>query len=525
MLADALPDDLPAAHAMILELTAALKEKDATVAIKDEAISHRDVELARLMLIIKKLQRHQFGKRSEKLDADQLALGLEDLEAAVAGAEAAREAAQPQRKEPRADKSPRRRCKLPDHLPRVEVVVDIDDKSCPCCGGALHKIGEDVSERLDVVPARYSVLVTRRPKYACRSCTDGVVQAPAPARLIESGLPTEAMIASVLVAKYADHCPLYRQHQILGRQGIVFDRSALADWVGRAAFLLKPITDRMLALMKESGKLFCDETTAPILDPGRGKTKTGYLWAIARDDRAWNGPEPPAVVYVYAPSRSGAVARAALKGFAGVLQIDGYAGYNALNDDAQGAPPVTLAFCWAHWRRDFFDLAEGGNAPIASSALARIAELYAVEAEIRGRSAEARRAMRAMRSKPIVDALFAFLDEKLARISQGGDLAKTIRYGKKRREGLSRFLDDGRIEMDSNNVERLIRPLTLNRKNALFAGSDEGGTNWGVVASLIETCKLGGVEPNAYLAGVLEKIVNGWPSSRLDDLLPWKHAA
>lgn len=525
MLADALPDDLSAAHAMILELTAALKTKDDAVAVKDEAIAHRDTELVRLMLIIRKLQRHQFGKRSEKLDEDQLALGLEDLEAAIAGAEAAREAAQPQRKEPRADKSPRRRCKLPDHLPRVEVVVDIDDKSCPCCGGALHQIGEDVSVRLDVVPARYQVLVTRRPKYACRGCTDGVMQAPAPARLIESGIPTEALIASVLVDKYANHLPLYRQHQMLGRQGIEFDRSALADWVGRAAFLLKPIADRMLALMKKSGKLFCDETTAPILDPGRGKTKTGYLWAIARDDRAWNGPEPPAVVYVYAPSRAGAVARAALGGFTGVLQVDGYAGYNALNDSTQEAPAVTLAFCWAHWRRDFFDLAEGGNAPIASEALARIAELYAIEAEIRGRSAEERRAIRAEKSKPTVDALFVFLEEKLLRISGGSELAKVIRYGKKRRDGLSRFLDDGRVEMDSNNVERLIRPLTLNRKNALFAGSDEGGTNWGVVASLIETCKLGGVEPNAYLAGVLAKLVNAWPSSRLDDLLPWKHVA
>jgi transposase len=524
MLADALPDDLSAAHAMILELTAALQETNATIAIKDEAIGYRDVEVARLMLIIKKLQRHQFGKRSEKLDEGQLALGLEDLAAAVAGAEAAREAALRRRNEPRADKKPRQRCKFPAHLPRIEVVVDIDDKSCPCCGGALHQIGEDVSERLDVVPAHYSVLVTRRPKYACRGCTDGVVQAPAPARLIESGIPTEAMIASVLVAKYADHCPLYRQHQILGRQAILFDRSAMADWVGRAGFVLKPIALRMLALLKESGKLFCDETTAPVLDPGRGKTKTGYLWAIVRDDRAWSGPEPPGVVFTYAPSRSGAVARAALKGFKGVLQVDGYAGYNALADDRRMDEALTLAFCWAHWRRDFFDLAEGGSAPIASEALARIAELYAVEASIRGRSADARRTERAARSKPLALALYAFLEEKLSRISQGSELAKVIRYGLKRREGLTRFLDDGRIEMDTNNVERLIRPLTLNRKNALFAGSDEGAANWATVASLIETCKLIAVEPGAYLTDVLEKLVNAWPSARLDDLLPWKYA-
>jgi transposase len=525
---DALPDDLSAAHAMILALTAALKSKDEVVARKDEALAGRDVEVARLTLIIKKLQRLQFGKRSEKLDPDQLALGLEDIEVAVAGTEAAAEAVRPLR-QARADNGPRRRCKLPEHLPRVEVVVDIDDKSCPCCGLALHQIGEDVSERLDVVPARHQVLVTRRPKYACRSCTDGVVQAPAPPRLIESGLPTEAMIASVLVSKYADHCPLYRQHQILGRQGIEFDRSAMADWVGRAAFILGPITERMLFLLKQSGKLFCDETSVPVLDPGRGRTKTGYLWAVARDDRAWNGTieqgsGPPGVVYVYAPGRSGEHARAALQGFTGVLQVDGYAGYNALNDDPKKPPTVTLAFCWAHWRRDFFELAESGDAPIASEALVQIAKLYAVETEIRGRSADERRAARIEKSKPLVEALFEFLAKKLERLSHGTDLAKAIRYGLKRRDGLTRFLEDGRIEMDSNPVERLIRPVTLNRKNALFAGSDEGGTNWGVVASLIETCKLNRVEPGAYLADILTKLVNGWPSSRLDDLLPWKYA-
>lgn len=525
MLSPSLPDDLAAAHAMILELTTALAAKEEAVTIKDAAIARRDAEVARLTLIIKKLQRLSFGKRSEKLDPDQLALGLEDLETAVSGAEAAAQILGATRPAPRKAKGPVKRCKLPDHLPRVEVVVDVAEKICPCCGGALHRIGEDTSERLDVIPAQYRVLVTRRPKYACRACTDGVLQAAAPPRLIEGGLPTEAMVASVLVGKYADHCPLYRQHQILGRQGIEFDRSAMAGWVGRAAFALKPVTTRMLLLLKKSGKLFCDETTAPVLDPGRGKTKTGYLWAIARDDRAWAGPEPPGVVYIYAPGRAGAYARAALSGFNGVLQVDGYAGYNVLTDDRGEAPPVTLAFCWVHWRREFFDLAKAGNAPIAAETLARIAELYAVEASIRGRSAEERRAARGERSKPLVDDLFTFLHEKLQRIPQASDLAKAIRYGLKRREGLTRFLADGRIEMDTNCVERLIRPLTLNRKNALFAGSDEGGANWGIVASLIETCKLNDVEPNAYLADVLEKIVNGWPQSRLDDLLPWAYAA
>jgi transposase len=518
MIPAALPDDLGQAHALIRELTERLAEKE-------EAVACRDAELARLGLIIKKLQRLQFGAKSEKLDSDQLALGLEDLEAAVSAAEAEAEGLGAT---PSASRITRRIVKsraLPGHLPRVEIIVDIEDKACPCCGGALHVIGEDQSERLDVIPAQHRVLVTRRPKYACRACTDGVTQAAAPPRLIEGGLPTEAMIASVLVGKYADHLPLYRQHQILGRQGIEIDRSAIADWVGRAAFALRPVTERMLARMKESGKLFCDETTAPVLDPNRGRTKKGYLWAIARDDRAWNGPEPPGVVFVYAPGRGGEHARRALLGFKGVLQVDGYGGYAALTDDRRKETPLDLAFCWTHWRRAFFDIAKAGKAPIAEETLSRIAALYAVEADIRGRSAEDRRAWRQGASVPLVAGLYAYLEEKLARIPKKSALADAIRYGLKRREGLSRFLHDGRIEMDNNPVERLIRPIALNRKNALFAGSDEGGVNWGVVASLIETCKLNDVEPNAYLTDVLTKIVNGWPNSKIDALLPWKYAA
>jgi transposase len=386
-------------------------------------------------------------------------------------------------------------------------------------------IGEDRSERLDIVPAQVRVLVTRRPKYACRACTDGVVQAPAPPRLIEGGLPTEAMIAHVLVSKYADHLPLYRQHQILQRQGVEINRSCLADWVGCAAFALRPVAERLLAHLKTSGVLFCDETRAPVLDPGRGKTKTGYLWAIARDERAWVGPEPPGVIYVYAPGRSGEHALRALEGFSGTLQVDGYAGYNALTDDRRNEPPLQLAFCWTHWRRDFFDLAKGGHAPIAVEMLERIAALYAIEADIRGRNAEDRRRERQARSRPLVEAMVDWLSQKLERIPQGSDLANTIRYGLKRQAGLCRFLDDGRLEMDTNTVERAIRPITLNRKNALFAGSDEGGVAWGVIASLIETAKLNGVEPLGYLTDVLTRIVNGWPANRIDQLLPWAYRA
>ena len=465
----------------------------------------------RLEQIIKELQRHRFGRRAETLPEDQLLLSLEEVEQTAASTEAAEnEAAAPAERASHAAKRRINRGSLPAHLPRIETVVDIDNHACPCCQGVLHRIGEDVSERLDIVPAQFRVLVVRRPKYACRACENGVVQAPAPARLIEGGLPTEATVAEVLVSKYADHLPLYRQAQIYARQGVTLDRSTLADWVGRAAFLLRPVHERLLARLKSSAKLFADETTAPVLDPGRGKTKTGQLWAYARDDRPWGGTDPPGVAYVYAPDRKAERPIAHLAGFAGTLQVDGYVGYRVLAERGD----VQLAFCWAHVRRRFYELAAAGPAPIASEALERIAGLYAIESDIRGRSAEERHDARQQRSRPIIHELEPWLRAKLALISQKTKLAEAIRYALSRWEGLTRFLDDGRIEIDSNVVERSIRPIALNRKNALFAGSDGGGEHWAVIASLIETCKLIGIEPHAYLADVITKIVNGHPTAK-----------
>jgi transposase len=328
-------------------------------------------------------------------------------------------------------------------------------------------------------------------------------------------------VAHVVVAKYADHLPLYRQAQIYARQGINLDRSTLADWTGRAAWLLKPLHTRLLERPKASGKLFADETTAPVLDPGRGRTKTGQLWAYARDDRAWGGSDPPGAAYVYAPDRKAERAAAHLVGFRGVLQVDGYAGYRPLAEKGD----VRLAFCWARVRRRFYELAVAGPAPIASEALERIAKLYAVETDIRGQTADQRRRVRQERSRPIVEALQIWLKAQLERISQKGKLAEAIRYALTRWEGLSLFVDDGRVEIDSNTVERSIRPIALNRKNALFAGSDGGGEHWAVLASLIETCKLNSVDPQAYLADVITRIVQGHPNSRLDELLPWAYAA
>jgi transposase len=423
----------------------------------------------RLEQIIKAMQRHRFGRRAESLPEDQLLLGLEEAEQAEAAEEAHHEQADPAERKSRAARRRRNRGALPAHLPRVETIIDVDDPACPCCRNTLHRIGEDVSERLDIVPAQLRVLVVRRPKYACRACEDRVVQAPAPARVIEGGLPTDALIAQVLVSKYADHLPLYRQSQIYARQGISLDRSTLADWVGRAAWHLRPVHERLLAQLKASSRLFADETTAPVLDPGRGQTKTGQLFAYARDDRPWGGTDPPGVAYVYAPDRKAARPIAHLSGFAGVLQVDGYSGYRAL----AGGNQVTLAFCWAHVRRRFYELAAAGSAPIASEALTRIAELYRIESDIRGMSAAERCRIRQTKSRPILDALEPWLRAKLGLISQKSKLAEAIRYALVRWEGLTRFVDDGRIEIDSNVVERAIRPLALTRKNALFAGSDE----------------------------------------------------
>ncbi|HEU4826490.1 MAG TPA: IS66 family transposase, partial [Dongiaceae bacterium] len=320
--ADTLPTDPEALRALLLAERTRHAEAIARIAQeRDAAVG----ESTRLRAIIQELQRHRFGRRSEQLDPDQLALGLEDTEQALSAAEAKEDATRPA-----SAHSVRRRSNrgsLPKSLPRIETVIDIESRSCSCCGGALHAIGEDVAERLDVIPAQFRVLVVRRPKYACRTCPGTLVQAPAPQRLIEGGPPTEGLIAHVIVGKYADHLPLYRQAQIYARQGIELDRSTLADWVGRAAWFLRPLHECLLDHLRTSPKLFADETTAPVLDPGRGRTKTGQLWAYARDDRPWGGIAPPAVAYVYAPDRKSDRPVWHLKGFTGVLQVDGYAGY------------------------------------------------------------------------------------------------------------------------------------------------------------------------------------------------------
>lgn len=499
---DSLPQDLDAAHDMIRRLS--------------DALAVRDHEVERLSGIIKKLQRMQFGKSAEKLDPDQLKLALDDLEVALAAAEAEGESATAAS---RGRRGPVKRGDLPAHLPRVEIVVDIDDKSCSCCGGALHVIGEDRSERLDVIPTQHRVLVTRRPKYGCRACEGAVLQAPAPARLIESGLPTEAMIAHVLVSKYADHLPLYRQWQILARQGIEIDRSCLAEWAGRGAWALKPVVARMLEHLKRSDKLFCDETRAPVLDPGRGRTKTGRLWVYVRDDRPCASKDAAAVWFQYSPDRGGGHPREHLKRYRGILQADAYSGYSKLFDSGR----VVHAACMAHARRYYWDVYEAQKrAPgtVAEEALQRIAKLYEIEADIRGRPPDERRRERHERAAPLLKDLHAWLSERLAHVSAKSDLAQAIGYTLTHWKALTRYCEDGRIEIDNNAAERALRGVSLGRKNYLFFGSDAGGERAAAIYSLVETAKLNGLDPEAYLRDVFERIADH-PINRIEELLPW----
>jgi transposase len=529
--ANDLPDDIERLKALLVAERAhrlqVAGERDVAIAERDRFAAQND----RLAHMLRQLRRNHFGRKSERLGEDQLNLGLEDLETAIASGEAGAEKVDATLKASRTQQRRVNRGHLPAHLPREEIIIEPPSKTCACCGGALHCIGEDRSERLDKIPAKFRVIVTRRPKYGCRSCEKtgademvGIIQAPAPARLVEGGLPTEALVADVVVSKYAWHLPLYRQAQMIATEGIEIDRSTLAHWVGFAAFELRPVYERLIAILKRSTKLFADETRCPVLDPGRGKTKTGYLWAIARDDRPWGGADPPAVAYMYAPGRGGEHAIRHLAGFSGTLQVDGYVAYKQLTNPKRLGGPLSLANCWSHFRREFYDIAKDGNAPIATEVLQRIAALYAIEEEIRGRTADERRIVRQARTKPLLDVLELWLKEKLARISKGSTLAKAIRYGLNHWQGLSRFIDDGRIEMDSNTVERSMRPLALSRKNALFAGSDEGADNWACIASLIECCKLNDVNPHAWMTDTLTKLVNRWPATRIDELMPWAYA-
>lgn len=494
-----LPSDMSTLHRLVRDMASVM--------------ARRDEEIERLQGIIKKLQRAQFGRRSERLDPDQLDLALEDLEQDNARTDIAHEI--PVRPDPERRQNPPPKG-LPDHLPCMDIVLDSEHGACPGCGGALHPAGETVSEMLDWIPASLRVVRIRRPKYGCRGC-GSIHQVQAPERPIAKGLATPALIAQVLVSKYCDHTPLYRQAGIFARHGVDLNRSTLANWVGGACWWIEPLYDRLRHHLLASSHLFADDTPVPVLDPGRGRTKTGRLWVYARDQSPWAGTDPPVALYCYEPDRRAERPATHLEKFKGILHVDGYAGFEALT--ARG--DIMLAACWAHTRRKFYEVHQATRSPIAAEALARIAALYAVEDQVRGQPPEVRRRERAIRSRPLVEAMKPWLETELHRVPARSTLAEAIRYTLVRWEALGRFLDDGRIELDTNAVERAIRPVALGRKNHLFAGSDGGGARWAMLCSLIETAKLNHIEPYAYLEDILERMSNGYPASQVNDLLPW----
>jgi len=511
---------------------AARQHEQAVVAEKDAFITELKELIAKLEGQVGQYRHAKFGPKSEKLDPAQLELALEDLETAIAETQAqiaaveekiAASAADPDKAAPRA---PRKARALPEHLPRVERVIEPDSITCPCGCGDMVRIGEDRTERLDYIPARYQVIVSVRPKYACPKGRTGVVQAKAPAHLLEGSWPTEALLAQIAVSKHSEHMPLNRQAVVMARLGVPIDRSVLADWMGRTGALIAPVVDHMAMTLKQgSTRLYIDETTAPVLDPGRGKTKTGYLWAVLRDDRGWNGPAPPGVVFHYRPGRKGEYADEILHGFNGTIQVDAYGGYTHLaKQDRKGGTPLRLAFCWAHGRRKLIAAKPKKGSPIVDEALLRVAALYKIEDAIRGTDPSRRRTMRQELSRPLVDQFFAWLAAQAARVSRKSDLGGAMAYMLRRQDGFRLFLDDGHIEIDSNLVENAIRSPAMNRRNALFAGHDEGGRNWARFASLIATCKMNSVEPYAYLHDIFIKLANGHLAKDIDALMPWAYA-
>lgn len=530
------PEVVKAFEAAQFELSverAARRHEQAVVAEKDAFITELKDLIAKLEGQVQDYRRTKFGPKSEKLDPAQLELALEDLETAIAETQEqiaaveekiAASETDPEKKAPRKKRKARA---LPEHLPRVERVIEPESIACPCGCGDMVKIGEDRAERLDYFPARYQVIVMIRPKYACPKGRTGVVQAKAPAHLLEGSWPTEALLAQIAVSKHSEHMPLNRQAVVMARHGVPIDRSVLADWMGRTGALIAPVVDHMArCLMAESTRLYVDETTAPVLDPGRGKTKTGYLWAVLRDDRGWNGPAPPGVVFHYRPGRKGEYADEILTGFDGTIQVDAYGGYTHLaKPDRKGGKPLKLAFCWAHGRRKLIKAKPKKGSPIVDEALVRIAALYKVEDAIRGSSPDHRRAVRQDLSRPLVDAFFSWLSAQAARVSRKSDLGVALAYMLRRQDGFRLFLEDGRVDMDSNLVENAIRSPAMNRRNALFAGHDEGGRNWARFASLIGSCKMNGVEPYAYLRDLFTRLAEGHLDKDIDALMPWACAA
>ena len=493
-----------------------MAERDVALAEAKGELLHRDLLIETMRVQLARLRRMQFGASSEKLSQEiaQLELALEELEAAAAPV--AQGSPTPQAERPVPVRA------FPDHLARVDIVAEPASGPCACpsCGGALRRLSADSAEQLDVAPVQWRVVRTIRPKYSCRAC-EKIVQAPAPIKAIARGKAAFATLAHITASKFDHHLPLYRQAEMMAAQGIAIDRSTLAGWSGQASGLLDPIISRIREQGLQATKIHTDDTPVPVLDPGRGKTAIGRLWTYVVDDRASGSTTPPLAWYRFTPDRTGAHPQKELAGFAGHLQADAYAGYDKLYQSGR----VTEVACWAHFRRKIFDIHKPRPTALTTDILARIAALYAVEAEVRGQPPGMRQKARQDRTKPLVAALRVVLDDALRRLSPKSVMAVAIAYGAKRWAALTRFIDDGHLEIDNNIAERSLRSVAIGRKNWLFAGSKIGGERAAAIYTVIETCKMNRVEPQAYIADVIAKIAADWPASRWDELMPWNWKA
>src|SRR5215475_161076 len=515
---DSLPDDVTTLKAMVIAARVACLNAEAEVRA-------RALQIEQMKFTIAKLRHERFGQSSERgAILEQLELALADMEenASQAEAEAQLAAAAAASQKVKVESFERRRPArrpLPEHLPRERIVYP-SPSACPCCGGALHRLGEDVTETLELIPRQWKVIQHVREKFSCRSC-ESITQPPAPFHPIARGRAGAGLLAHILFSKYGLHLPLNRQSTVYAREGVDLDVSTLADWVGAAAATLMPLVGVIRAHVFAAARIHADDTTVPVL--AKGKTRTGRLWTYVRDDRPFGGLDPPAAVFFYSPDRGAKHPEQHLAGYAGLMQADAYAGFNRLYGAGRTGGPITEAACWAHARRKFFDLARLDKAPIAVAAVERIDALFAIEREINGMPPQERVHERNRRSRPLVAALEAWLREQRAKLSGQSKTGQAIAYSLTRWIALTRFLDNGRLCMSNNAAEREIRPVAMGRKNWTFAGSDAGGQRAAAVYSLIQTARLNDVDPQAWLADILARLPDH-PARRIADLLPcnWK---
>ena len=519
---DSLPTDLASAHALIMAQRQALTAAQARATAAESEAQYRALLIEKLKYAIRKLRHERFGQSSERGELlDQLELQLADLEEDTAQAEAAARMAAAAAGEkitvPSFERRKPARRPLPEHLPRERIVYP-GPLACPCCGGGtLRKIGEDVTETLELIPRQWKVIQHVREKFSCRAC-EAITQPPAPSHPIARGRAGPKLLAHILFSKYGLHLPLNRQSAVYEREGIDLDVSTLADWVGAAAATLMPLVEAIRTHVFAAERIHGDDTTVPVL--AKGKTRTGRLWAYVRDDRPFAGPDPPAAVFFYSRDRGGEHPEQHLASYAGLMQADAYAGFDRLYEANRKPGPIIEAACWAHGRRKFFDLARINKAPIAVEAVERIDALFAIEREINGVTPQERACVRNESSRPLVIALESWLREQRARVSKNSETGKAINYSLKRWNAFARFLDDGRLCMSNNAAEREMRAVAVGRRNWTFAGSDEGGRRAATIYTLIATAKLNDIDPQAWLADVLDRLPDH-PAKRIHELLPW----